>query len=57
MILAIQGPPDWSNGSPLKFNPEPCISCIPIDVGAWILIIVGLVFGFYFMWREAKKYE
>ena len=59
IILQVVPPPPppppngWPGNNP--FAPEPCITCIPIDQGAILLIIVGLIIGTYTLIKERYK--
>jgi hypothetical protein len=61
MILQVIPPPPppppngWPGNAP--FNAGPCngIECIPIDQGALVIIVVGLIIGIYYLTKERNK--
>lgn len=55
MILQVAPPPPngWMGQSP--FDPAPCVTCIPIDQGVLVLVVIGVVIGVYNLIKEHKK--
>ena len=57
MLLQSSGPPPWANGNPNPFDLGPCGGiCIPIDQGVFELIVIGLIVGFYLLYKDSKKH-